>query len=137
MIPTLNWPEVIGHLEAVGILPVHVYANGTLWPLADLRRCGTRICAQAGSYEHSALTTDATATLWRAVEQMATGSLTPRAFGLIDELIAPMTGMWVLRPDDGCATRIVALTCAVPATQASTQSSMRFLYPQEQGRRYA
>jgi hypothetical protein len=115
MIQKLHWPEVIAHLETLDNLPVHLYSNGMLRPLADLRRCGTAVCAQAGSYEHCALTTDAAATLWRAVEQMATGNHTDTAFGLIDDVLAPITGLWVLRTEGLPNIRIAALTCATPA----------------------
>jgi hypothetical protein len=112
MIEILSWPEVIRHLEAIENLPVHVYVNGALRPLTDVRRCGTRVCAQAGPYELSALTTDAAATLWRAVEQMATGRHTDAAFGILDDIIAPITGMWVLKREPSSSEKIVALTCA-------------------------
>lgn len=119
MIPTLHWPEVVGHLETLDNLPVHLYVDGVLRPLADLRRYGPRICAQAGSYEHCALTTDAAATLWRAVQQMAIGNHTDHAFGLIDEYVTPIVGLWLLRADGAPHPRIVALTCArIPSVQA-------------------
>lgn len=118
MIPTLLWPEVVGHLETLDNLPVHLYADGILRPLADLRRYGSQICAQAGSYEHCALTTDAAATLWRAVQQMAIGNHTDRAFGLIDGCVTPVVGLWLLRAEGAPHARIVALTCAVPSAAA-------------------
>ncbi len=119
----LNWPEVIGHLQTVDNLPVHLSIQGALRPLTDLRRCGSRICAQAGSYEHCPLTTDAAATLWRAFEQMATGNHTYAAFGLVDDVIAPITGLWLVRPDHGSAERVVALTCATLSTRAMALAS--------------
>ena len=112
MTTALRWPEVIEHLESVENLPVHLYVRGALRPLTDVRRYGWRVCAQAGSYELSALTTDAAATLWRAVEQMAIGNHTDAAYGLIDDVIAPITGMWVVQAQSICGERIVALTCA-------------------------
>jgi hypothetical protein len=115
MFRALSWPELIGHLEAVENLPVHLYVDGALRPLTDVRRCGTRVCAQAGSYELSALTADAAATLWRAVEQMATGRHTDAAFGIVDDIVAPITGMWLVQPDATSPSRIVALTCAIAA----------------------
>jgi hypothetical protein len=115
MTPTLRWPELIEHLKAVENLPVHLYVRGALRPLTDVRRCGKHVCAQAGSYELSALTSDAAATLWRAVEQMATGQHTDAAYGLIDDTIAPITGVWLIQPEATSAGRIVALTCAPAA----------------------
>lgn len=112
MIAALRWPEVIEHLESVENLPVHLCAQGALRPLTDVRRCGWRVCAQGGSYELSALTSDAAATLWRAVEQMAIGNHTDAAYGIIDDVIAPITGMWVLQAQSDYGERIVALTCA-------------------------
>lgn len=114
MIPSLSWPEVIGHLETIEILPVHLYAEGALRPLTDLRRRGIRICAHAGMHEHAALTTDATATLWRATEQMAIGNRTDTAYALIDDRLAPITELWVLRPPAAPASpKVVALVCAL------------------------
>jgi hypothetical protein len=112
MFPTISWPELVGHLELVDNLPVHLYVHGALRPLTDVRRCGARVCAQAGPYELSALTADAAATLWRAVEQMATGNHTDAAFGIVDDFVAPITGVWLLQRDETSAEKIIALTCA-------------------------
>ena len=101
------------------------FFEGALHPLTDLRRYGTRICAHAGLHEHAALTTDATATLWRATEQMATGNRTDFAFALIDDIVSPITGMWVLRPPaQPCNPKVVALVCASLA-RAPAQLSLR------------
>lgn len=116
MIPRLSWPELIQHLEAVNNLPVHLFVRGALRPLTDVRRCGARVCAQAGSYELNALSSDAAATLWRAVKQMATGSHTDAAFGLVDDVVRPITGMWLIQPDGTSDERVVALICA-PAVE--------------------
>jgi hypothetical protein len=112
MLPALHWPELIAQLESVDNIPVHLCVRGALRPLTDVRRCGERVCAQAGSYELSALTTDAAATLWRAIEQMAIGNHTDDAFALVDDLVAPITGMWLLNSDLPATGRIVAFTCA-------------------------